>query len=54
MMIPMFWSPGMIARASSPTMKPTMIMMMMLMRVLLARVKGRCAPILLMHAAAAL
>ncbi|MNF17051.1 hypothetical protein D3C80_2203590 [compost metagenome] len=40
MMIPMFWSPGMMARAIRPTMNPTMIMMMMLMRVLLARVKG--------------
>jgi hypothetical protein len=31
----MFWSPGMMARAIRPTMNPTMIMMMMLMRVLL-------------------
>src|SRR5690606_40434540 len=38
MMMPMFWSPGMMARAISPTTKPTMIIMMMLIRVLLFQV----------------
>ena len=36
MTMPMGCSPGMTARAIRPTMNPTMIMMMMLMRVLLA------------------